>query len=452
MIPKHIFREYDIRGLAESELTDETARRVGRAFGAFLIDSKKNKVAVGHDLRPSSDRLRKSMIEGLVQSGVDTLDLGLIPTPLLYFGVVHFKQDAGISITGSHNPPEYNGFKFQLADRPFYGINIQELAGAIDHGELADGKGKVGKADVITPYLAKIKEQFHYSKKWKVIIDCGHAMSAVVAPRLFKELGQDVTGLYTNLDPNFPNHHPDPSIPKNLEDVVREVKRTRASIGIAFDGDADRIGVVDEKGDIIAGDRLLLLYARQVLKKNPGAVVIGDVKCSTLVYQDIAKRGGRPILWKTGHSLIKAKMKEEKALLGGELSGHMFFADRWYGFDDAIYAACRILEILDQANRPLSELYADIPKMVSTPEIRVDCDNDSQKFEIVHNVVQELKKDFKVIDLDGARIEFDDGWALVRASNTQPVLVMRFEATSEKRLAEIRSLIEDKIKRYGVLK
>ena len=447
--PQHIFREYDIRGLAEEELTSETAGFIGRAFGSFLAENGKKTVALGHDLRPSSERILKAMIDGLRNTGCDVLDLGLIPTPLLYFGIVHFKRDAGISITGSHNPPEYNGFKFQLSDRPFYGRDIQALAEKIQKENFVTGGGSLRKADIISPYLAALKKQFHYSKKWKVVIDSGHAMSAVVAPRLFHDLDQDVVELYTNLDPSFPDHHPDPSIPENMKDLQDKVRETRAQIGIAFDGDADRIGVVDELGNILASDRLLILYARQVLKKQKGVAVIGDVKCSPILYQDIAKHGGRPILWKTGHSLIKAKLKEEKAMLAGELSGHMFFADRWYGFDDAIYAACRILEILDEEKKPLSELTADLPHTYSTSEIRMEVADDQKKFEIVRAVVADLKKEYQVMDLDGARIEFPDGWGLVRASNTQPVLVMRFEANSEKRLAEIRSLIEGKIKKYA---
>ena len=523
MTQRHIFREYDIRGLAEKELTSETSRLIGQAFGSHLaelfpgsraaggerigksieggeatgerrleqgregketadgepiqrgIEGKKTEgerrinkgregekthvgagggrsaihVAVGHDLRQSSERIRAALIEGLVSTGVHVLELGLIPTPLLYFGIVHFQQDAGISITGSHNPPEYNGFKFQRSDRPFYGKDIQGLANRIEKKDFESGQGKRESADVITPYLTALKQQFRYGQKWKVVIDSGHAMAGLVAPRLFKELGQEVIELYSNPDPAFPDHHPDPSVPENLQDCIQQVKQTHADLGIAFDGDADRIGVVDEKGNWIPGDRLLMIYARQVLKKKKGAAVIGDVKCSPLIYEDIAKRGGRPILWKTGHSLIKAKMKEEKAALGGELSGHMFFADRWYGFDDAIYAACRIVEILDEEKTPLSKLYADLPPVISTPEIRFEVKDDKKKFEIVRAVVADLKKDHKVIDLDGARVEFPDGWGLIRASNTQPVLVMRFEATSEKRLAEIRALIEGKIKKYS---
>ncbi len=446
--PRHIFREYDIRGLADDELTNDTARLIGQAFGSFLMMQGKRKVALGHDLRPSSERIVTAMVEGLRSSGCDTLDLGLIPTPLLYFGIIHFKQDAGVCITGSHNPPEYNGFKFQLSDRPFFGADIQKLAEKIHPENFSKGSGDYQKADVISPYLAEFKKQFDYKKKWKIVVDSGHGMAGMIAPKLFKDLGLEVIELYSNLDPTFPDHHPDPSIPENMKDLQTKVRQTGAQLGIAFDGDADRVGVADELGQILASDRLLVLYARQVLKNKKGAAVIGDVKCSPVLYQEIAKAGGRPILWKTGHSLIKAKMKEEKAVLGGELSGHMFFADRWYGFDDAIYAACRTVEILDEENRPFSELTADLPKTFSTSEIRLEVANDQKKFEIVQAVVAELKKDYKVIDIDGARVEFPDGWGLIRASNTQPVLVMRFEANTEKRLAELRSLIESKIKKY----
>jgi len=450
LLPKHIFREYDIRGHAEEELTDEISRLIGQAFGSFLSRANKKHLALSGDLRPSSERIKKALLEGLLSAGVDVLDLGLLPTPLLYFGVVYFKQDAGISITGSHNPSEYNGFKFQLADRPFYGEDIRKMAQQIERKDFSsNGRGNVKQAEAIEPYIKALKEQFHYEKKWKLVIDSGHAMSALVAPRLFKELGQEVIELYSDLDPTFPDHHPDPSVLENLRDASRAVKENQADLGIAFDGDADRIGVIDELGNPLLGDRLLLIYARQVLKQKKGASIVGDVKCSPLIYEDIRKRGGKGILWKTGHSLIKAKMKQENAALGGEMSGHMFFADRWYGFDDAIYAACRAVEILDQEKRPFSQLISDLPKVVSTAEIRVDTADDQKKFEIVRSVVRDLKKDYDVIDLDGARVEFEDGWGLIRASNTQPVLVMRFEAKTEKRLAEIRGLIEDKIKKYA---
>ncbi len=444
MIPKHIFREYDIRGLADEELTDPVVGGIGRSFSTVLLREHKKKVSVGYDFRPSSKRIVKSLLQGLTRSGLEVLDLGLVPTPLLYFSVSHFKLDAGISITGSHNPPEYNGFKFHLKDRPFYGEEIQGLVKLMEDERFVSGAGKVRPADILEPYQAYAAQQFRFKKKIKLVVDSGHAMAGVVAPQLFKRLGHEVIELYSNLDSSFPDHHPDPSIPANLKDLQRKVLETRAQIGIAFDGDADRIGVVDEKGNIIPGDMILLLYARALLKHKPGATIIGDVKCSKMIYDDIAKRGGKPLMWKTGHSLIKAKMKETKAELAGEMSGHMFFTDRWLGFDDAIYAACRMLEILDEEKQPLSEMLADLPKLVSTPELRVDCP-DAIKFKLVKEVVRELKKKYEVVDIDGARIQFSDGWGLVRASNTQPVLVMRFEAANEQRLAEIRKIVEDQI-------
>ncbi len=444
MIPEHIFREYDIRGLADTELSDEVAYGIGRSFGTVLTGEKKNKVSIGRDLRTSSPRIQKAVIKGLLEAGMQVTDLGLVPTPLLYFSVSHLKLDAGISITGSHNPPEFNGFKLHLADRPFYGEEIQGLKKIIREKKYVSGQGKLETQDIIQPYKKYVKTIFKFKKKLKVVIDCGHAMACVVAPDLVRELGHEVTGLYTNLDSTFPDHHPDPSEPHNLVDLQKEVLKSKAHLGIAFDGDADRIGVIDEKGSVIPGDKILLLYARAILKKKPGATIIGDVKCSQVVYDDIAKRGGKPIMWKTGHSLIKAKMKETKAELAGEMSGHMFFVDRWFGFDDAIYAACRMLEIVDESDRPLSSMLDDLPKLYSTPELRVDCPDDL-KFKLVSKAVEEFKKSHKVIDTDGARVIFDDGWGLVRASNTQPVLVMRFEAQSDKRLAEIRHYVEDKI-------
>ncbi len=445
MFPSHIFREYDIRGLAETELTNEVVHGIGQAFGTILLEEGKRKMGVGRDLRPSSDRIVKALIEGLTSTGLEVLNLGLIPTPLLYFSVSYLPLDAGISITGSHNPPEYNGVKFHLSDRPFYGDEIQHLKTLIEKGSLAQGQGKVSDGKIIDVYKDYVVKIFNFKRKMKVVIDSGHGMAGIVAPDLVRRLGHEVIELYSNLDPTFPDHHPDPSELKNMKDLQKKVLETKADIGVAFDGDADRIGVVDEKGQIIFGDKILLLYARSILKRKPGATVIGDVKCSKVIYDDIAKRGGKPIMWKTGHSLIKAKIKETHAELAGEMSGHMFFVDRWFGFDDAIYAACRMLEVLDEDRRPLSQHLADIPQLISTPEIRVDCPDD-QKFDLVKRAVEDFKKHYRVVDTDGARVEFEDGWGLVRASNTQPVLVMRFEATSEKRLNEIRTIIESKIK------
>lgn len=444
MIPSHIFREYDIRGLADQELTDEVVESLGKAFGTLLIRESKKTIAIGYDHRSSADRLVKHLLKGLQSSGLQIYNLGLVPTPLLYFSVSYFKFDAGISVTGSHNPPEYNGFKLHLSDRPFFGSEIQKLYPMMQKKDFVQGQGKIEKKEVIKVYEDYVAAQFKFKKKLKVVVDSGHGMAGMVAPELFKKLGHEVIELYSNLDSSFPDHHPDPSVPENLEDLQKKVKEVHAHVGIAFDGDADRLGVVDEKGDVIPGDKILLLFARSIIEKEPGATIIGDVKCSKGVYDDIAKRGGRPIMWKTGHSLIKAKMKDEHAALAGEMSGHMFFQHRWFGFDDAIYAACRMLEIIEDSQEPLSQMLNDLPKTVATPEIRVDCP-DHIKFGLIKKAVESFKKKYDVIDIDGARVQFPDGWGLVRASNTQPVLVMRFEAQTEKRLNEIRRIIEEQV-------
>ncbi|MBP9866393.1 MAG: phosphomannomutase/phosphoglucomutase [Candidatus Omnitrophica bacterium] len=445
-IPTNIFREYDIRGLADKELSSEVARGIGASFATLLSREGKTKIGVGYDLRPSSDRLQKALIDGLTSAGAQVVNLGMIPTPVLYFSVSHLKLDGGICITGSHNPPEYNGFKFHLADRPFFGREIQTLMTMIQKEDFVRGKGQRESAEIIEAYIDYVKAIFNFKRKLKVVVDAGHGMACVAAPQLMKALGHEVIELYTNLNSGFPDHHPDPSVPENLVDLQKKVLETKADVGLAFDGDADRVGVVDEKGQIIPGDKILLLYAREILSRKPGAVVIGDVKCSKSVYDAIALAGGKPLMWKTGHSLIKAKMKETHSEVAGEMSGHMFFTDRWLGFDDGIYAACRMVEIVDKSKEPLSALLHDLPPLFSTPEIRVDC-SDESKFEIVKRAVAEFKKSYQVVDIDGARVEFPDGWGLVRASNTQPVLVMRFEAVSQVRLDEIRSLVETTIRK-----
>ena len=447
MIPSHIFREYDIRGIAGKELTEEVALAIGKAFGTVLSREGKKTVVIGHDHRWSAEFLYRGLSNGLQSCGLTVIEIGLVPTPLVYFYVATKKIDAGISITGSHNPPDENGFKFQHASRSFYGPDIQKLREIIEKNDFVSGQGKVEKPDNVAflkeyeDYVAGI---FSFKRKLKVILDTGHGMGAIVAPKLFRHFGHDVTVLYENLDPKMPDHIADPSVLSNLKDLQKKVVESKADIGIAFDGDADRIGVVDEKGQIIYGDKLLLLYSRELLSRKPGAIIIGDVKSSKQVYDDISKHGGKPLMWKTGHSLIKAKMKETGAEMAGEMSGHMFFKDRWLGFDDAVYAACRILEILDKANAPLSSLLADVPQLISTPEIRLDCP-EKIKFKVVVRAVADLKKKYNVVDIDGARVEFPDGWGLVRASNTQPVLVMRFEAETQKRLEEIRAIVENEI-------
>ncbi len=447
MIPSHIFREYDIRGIAGKELTEEVALAIGKSFGTLLIREGKKNIAIGHDHRWSAESLYRGLSQGLQSCGLTVVEIGLVTTPLVYFYVTHNKLDAGISLTGSHNPPDENGFKFHHSARSFYGKDIQGLRELIEKNDFVTGKGKVERPDhdaIVKAYQDFIFGDFKFSKKLKVILDTGHGMAAVTAPALIRRFGHDVTVLYENLDPKMPDHQADPSVPANLKALQTKVVEAKADIGIAFDGDADRIGVVDEKGQIIFGDKLLLLYAREILTRKPGAIIIGDVKSSKQIYDDIAKRGGKPLMWKTGHSLIKAKMKETGAEMAGEMSGHMFFKDRWLGFDDAVYAACRVLEILDKTNAPFSSLLADVPQLVNTPEIRFDLPEEI-KFKVVAQVVTNLKKKYQVVDIDGARVEFPDGWGLVRASNTQPVLVMRFEAQTQERLDEIRAIVENEI-------
>jgi len=448
MIPTHIFREYDIRGIAGKELTEEVALAIGKSFGTVLVREGKKTVVIGHDHRWSAEFLYRGLSKGLQSCGLTVLEIGLVTTPMVYFYATVNKVDAGISLTGSHNPPDENGFKFHHSSRPFYGKEIQNLRQVIEKGDFVTGQGKVEHPDhkaMIQAYEDYIVAGFKFSKKLKVILDTGHGMAGIVAPELLRRLGHDVTVLYENLDPKMPDHQADPSVPSNLKDLQKKVVEAKADIGIAFDGDADRIGVVDEKGRVIFGDKLLLLYAREILTRKPGAIIIGDVKSSKQIYDDIAKRGGKPLMWKTGHSLIKAKMKETGAEMAGEMSGHMFFKDRWLGFDDAVYAACWILEILDKVNAPFSSLLADVPQLVNTPEIRFELPEEI-KFKVIAKVVEDLKKKYEVVDIDGARVQFPDGWGLVRASNTQPVLVMRFEAESQKRLDEIRAIVENELK------
>lgn len=439
-----IFREYDIRGVADTDFNDRTLASLSRAIGTYLKSKNAvRSIAIGRDCRVSSPRIAEQMKAGLVSCGLRVIDVGLVPTPLLYFAIADLRTDAGIMITGSHNPPEYNGFKIGVGSGTIYGEQIQGIRHIMDSSDFAQGTGTAEKADVKESYIQKVLASIPHPLDLKVVLDSGNGMGGMVAPELFRRLGCDVVDLFSEPDGTFPNHHPDPTVEENLVDCVNEVKRVGAQIGIGFDGDADRIGAVDPSGRLIYGDELLALYAREVLEKHPGAAVISDVKASHRLFDDIAKHGGRPILWKTGHSLIKAKMKEENCLLAGEMSGHVFFKDRWYGFDDAIYAAARLCELLAKHGKSPAQLLSDLPPSFSTPELRVDCP-DETKFEVVKRARSQFEKlGLKVNSIDGARIDFGDGWGLVRASNTQPVLVYRFEATSEKRLGEIRKTVED---------
>ena len=450
MVSAGIFREYDVRGVFGKDLTTEAAELLGKGFGTYAKRNGVKKITLGSDIRLSSDALHDSIIKGLSAAGMEIIDIGVCPTPILYFSIHHLKADGGVMITGSHNPPEFNGFKLAIGKETIYGDKIQEVRKIIEKGEFEKGKGSISKYDAIPHYINYLEKNFEdgtpKNRRLKVVVDCGNGTAGIAAPAILKSLGCDVTALFCDLDGNFPNHHPDPTVPKNLELLIKKVKEIGADFGAAYDGDADRIGVVDEKGEIIWGDKLMIIFSRDILKKKPGATFISEVKCSQTMYDDIAKNGGNAIMWKTGHSLIKAKMKETGALLAGEMSGHIFFADRYLGYDDAIYATCRLAEIAAKGGKKVSELLADVPKTYSTPEIRVDCP-DEKKFQIVEAAKERFRKEYKIIDVDGVRILFDNGWGLIRASNTQPVLVMRFEASSEKRLKEIRDFVESELNR-----
>ncbi len=439
-----IFREYDIRGVVDQDLTDKLVRLLGRAFSTYLFNQGKRRVVLGRDGRLSSPRFRDSLVQGMVSGGLDVVDIGVCPTPVFYFSLFHLDREGGVMITGSHNPPEFNGFKVCVGKEALYGEEIQNLRRLAEARRFVDGKGSVSFHEILPAYQNFILRNISLKRKPKVVVDSGNGTAGTVAPQILRALGCQVEELYSQVDGRFPNHFPDPTIPGNMQDLIAKVKETGAEVGIAYDGDADRIGVADHLGNIIWGDQLMILFARDVLRNHPGATIISEAKCSQILYDEIAKHGGRPIMWRTGHSLLKRKMKEEKALLGGEMSGHIFFADRYFGYDDAIYASCRLLEILSQSDQRLPELLSDLPRTFTTPEIRVDCPDD-QKFALVERVKESFRKEYPIVDVDGVRVLFPDGWGLVRASNTQPVLVLRFEARSPERLGEIRRLIENRV-------
>ena len=446
MLKPTIFREYDIRGVADAELLSADIEILGQAFGTYLARHSGRNISLCRDTRLSSPRLHDALLRGLVASGCHVTDLGVAPTPVLYYSVFHLRADGGVMITGSHNPPEFNGFKVVCGTSTIHGEAIQEIRRTIEAGALDRGDGSQRTADVVTPYVDEISSQFHFPRRIRVVVDAGNGTGGPVMGPILHRLPVDFTGMFFDMDGRFPNHHPDPTVPKNLEPLIAKVRATGADLGIAFDGDTDRIGAVDETGAVIYGDQLMIIYGREILTRKPGATFIGEVKCSQLMYDDLAARGGNPIMWKTGHSLIKAKMQETRAELAGEMSGHMFFADRYYGFDDAIYAACRLMEIVAGSGRPLSAQLADLPKTVTTPEIRFDCP-DERKFAVVRQATEELRARHKVLDVDGVRVLFARGWGLVRASNTQPVLVMRFEAETEDLLHEYRREVEEVVAR-----
>lgn len=454
MHPKEqIFRQYDIRGIVGEDLTPEVAEAVGRAYGSELctrLPGALRRVAVGEDNRPSSPGLRAGLVRGLRSSGCGVVQLGTVPTPVTYFAEYEFVTDGAIQVTGSHNPPEYNGIKMTMDRRSVHGDTIRRLRTRIMERDLVEGDGPLEIRDPLPAYVADVSARFRLPRPLRVVVDCGNGTGSVVAPQLLEEVGLDVIPLYCESDGTFPNHHPDPTVDEYVQDMIAEVQRHGADAGIGFDGDADRIGVVDDRGRIVRGDILLLLFGLDVLRRHgTGQRLVFDVKCSQVLPEEFARAGGEPLMWKTGHSLIKEKMREVGATVAGELSGHICFADDYYGFDDALYAACRLAALIAGGGRRLSEMVGALPVCAATPELRIEV-AEEDKFPLVERAVRYFSARYDVIAVDGVRVEFGDGWGLIRASNTQPVIAARFEAKSPGRLAEIRGIMEEWLRQEGV--
>jgi phosphomannomutase/phosphoglucomutase len=449
MIPPHIFREYDIRGLHATELSDPVAEAVGRAFGTLIAESGGTRVALGQDVRPSSPRLAQAIERGMRVAGLAVERVGVVPTPALYYAVAARALDGGLQVTGSHNPPEFNGFKMTRARAPLFGAEIQRMRERIERGDLRSGAGSATDTPVLDDYRAMLIERLKSGRGLKVVMDCGNGCAGTVVPRVFEAMGHTIVPLFAELDGRFPNHLPDPTVPALMRDLIGAVQQHGADLGIGFDGDADRIGAVDGRGRMVFGDQILALLARDVLTRVPGGEIIFDVKCSQGLIEDITAHGGRPSMWKTGHSLIKSRLLETGAPLAGEMSGHMFFSEGYFGFDDALFAAGRLLRYVAATGSAFAALVDSIPHYFATPETRLACPEE-RKFEIVESLKREFAGRYRVIDLDGARVEFGDGWGLVRASNTQPALVVRFEARSPERLKQIRNLFMEPLRAQGV--
>lgn len=438
-INPEIFRAYDIRGIVDKTLTESAVYNIGRALGTKVLALGGTKIVIGRDGRLSGERLAQQLAKGIMATGCSVVDIGMAPTPCLYFASFELQINSAVMLTGSHNPPDYNGLKIILNGITIYGAAIQELLYMIQREEFTKGTGTYTQTSIIEKYIAAVVQNLKIAKRLKVVVDCGNGIPGIVVPQLFSELQCEVIALHCKVDGTFPNHHPDPSDPHNLQDLINSVHANKADIGLAFDGDGDRLGIVDNNGKIIWPDRALMLFAQKLLQNEPGATIIYDVKCSRDVEKIIQQAGGKPLMWNTGHSLIKAKMRETGALLAAEMSGHMFFKDRWYGFDDALYTGARLIEILSNTTESTAEIFAQLPEMVSTPELNIDV-TETEKFAIMQRLLTSMHftQEYKIITIDGMRVEFANGWGLVRPSNTTPKLVVRFEATSTDVLKEIQ--------------
>ena len=444
-----IFREYDIRGNVEEDFPEHIVVKLGKAFGSYVKRSGGREIGISGDVRLSTPNLINYFKSGVLETGVDVINLGILPTPVNYFSMFHLDIFATVQITGSHNPPDFNGFKLSLDKKPFFGKEIQTLYEMIEKMDFEKGKGSEARYNILSEYNQMIENKITIEKPIKVVMDCGNAAGSINAPSIFRTLGVDVMELYCDPDGNFPNHHPDPTVEKNLIDLITEIKNGEYDVGLAFDGDADRVGVVDDQGNIIWADQLMAIFLPEIIQNNDE--IIFDVKCSQALEDMILHYGGKPVMWKTGHSLIKQKMKELRCKFGGEMSGHIFFADDYYGYDDAIYVAARLVQLLSRTDKKLSEIRQIIPKYFSTPELRLESNSDEEKFNIIKKAIHYFSTNYDSINIDGVRIKFEHGWGLVRASNTQPVIVCRFEANSIERRDEIMDLVLNKLREFGDL-
>ena len=446
----YVFRKYDIRGVVEEDFSDNFVISLGKSFATQIKRVGIKEIAISGDVRLSTNKLKDNFIEGALSTGVDVIDLGILPTPTNYYSMWKLDVKASVQVTGSHNPANMNGFKFSVNKQAFFGDKIQKLKNMIEVNDFDKGNGTLVKHNILDDYIEMIIKKIKFHKKMNLIMDCGNATACVAAPQIFKELNANVKNIYSNVDPTFPNHHPDPSDEKNLKEIISVLKEGEFDAGLAFDGDADRIGIIDNSGKLVFPDQLMALMLPEILKK--GDNIVFDVKCSKTLEDEILRLGGNPIIWKTGHSYIKQKMKEISCNFAGEMSGHIFIGDNYYGFDDGIYVGARFIEMLSKQNIKLSDLVEQLPKYFSTPEMRIECISDKEKFRINDEISEFFKNNYDCLDIDGVRITFPNGWGLVRASNTQPVLVCRFEGESEEKMNEIKDLVLKKLINIGDIK